>query len=201
LIYIFLLNISVIIFLMKNSKIKGFTILEVIIVLVIGAIIMIAVFLVVPQLQLTQRNSRRANEARRALTAFGQYLDQGGSLVVGSDNYANITWCSSGTGLGGTVTSLIEPITGQLKTPEGGNYIMQAWSCVPKNSIISGTDYGILRPNGTNILYFFDGAKCASVGGGNITANIGNRAILYPVEPKLTSGTYSGKYLTQCLGV
>ena len=185
---------------MESSKSKGFTIIEVIIVLVIGAVIMLAVFLVVPQLQRTQRNSSRASEARRALTAFGQYLDQGGSLVVSAVDYANVSWCSSGTGSGGTITSLIEPITGQLKTPEGGNYTMQAWSCVPKNSNINGTDYGILRPNGTNILYFFDGAKCASVGDGNITANNGARTVLYPVEPKLTSGAYSGKYLTQCLG-
>ena len=52
---------------------KGFTIIEVIIVLVIGAVIMLAVFLVVPQLQRTQRNSRRQNDARRLLTAAINY--------------------------------------------------------------------------------------------------------------------------------
>ena len=51
----------------------GFTIIEVIIVLVIGAVIMLAVFLVVPQLQRTQRNSRRQNDARRLLTAAINY--------------------------------------------------------------------------------------------------------------------------------
>ena len=51
---------------------EGFTIIEVIIVLVIGAVIMLAVFLVVPQLQRTQRNSRRQNDARRVLTAAEQ---------------------------------------------------------------------------------------------------------------------------------
>jgi len=54
-------------------KPKGFTIIEVIIVLVIGAVIMLAVFLVVPQLQITQRNSRRQNDARRLLTAAINY--------------------------------------------------------------------------------------------------------------------------------
>jgi len=54
-------------------KPKGFTIIEVIIVLVVGAVIMLAVFLVVPQLQRTQRNSRRQNDARRLLTAAINY--------------------------------------------------------------------------------------------------------------------------------
>ena len=51
----------------------AFTIIEVIIVLVIGAVIMLAVFLVVPQLQRAQRNSRRQNDARRLLTAAINY--------------------------------------------------------------------------------------------------------------------------------
>jgi prepilin-type N-terminal cleavage/methylation domain-containing protein len=54
-------------------KLKGFTIIEVIIVLVVGAVIMLAVFLVVPQLQRTQRNSMRQNDARRLLTAAINY--------------------------------------------------------------------------------------------------------------------------------
>ena len=64
-------------------KPKGFTIIEVIIVLVIGAVIMLAVFLVVPQLQQAQRNSRRQSDARRVLVAARQYTSQGNVLAVG----------------------------------------------------------------------------------------------------------------------
>ena len=61
---------------------EGFTIIEVIIVLVIGAVIMLAVFLVVPQLQRTQRNSRRQADARAALAAVEQYrANNNGSLT------------------------------------------------------------------------------------------------------------------------
>jgi len=57
-----------------SSKIQqGFTIIEVIIVLVIAAIIMLAVFLVVPQLQRTQRNTRNQAVARQAFSAGEQY--------------------------------------------------------------------------------------------------------------------------------
>lgn len=55
------------------KKKQGFTIIEVVIVLVIGAIIMLMVFLVVPYLQRTQRDSRRQNDARKLLTAVEQY--------------------------------------------------------------------------------------------------------------------------------
>lgn len=58
---------------MFNTAKKGFTIIEVVIVLVIGAIIMLMVFLVVPQLQRSQRDSRRQNDARRFLAAAEQY--------------------------------------------------------------------------------------------------------------------------------
>ena len=54
-------------------KLKGFTIIEVIIVLVIGAVIMLAVFLVVPQLQVNARNNQRRNDIQRVLVAARQY--------------------------------------------------------------------------------------------------------------------------------
>ena len=58
---------------MKRLKNKGFTIIEVIIVLVIGAVIMLAVFLVIPQLQRNSRNSQRMKDIQRVLVAARQY--------------------------------------------------------------------------------------------------------------------------------
>ena len=60
----------------KNNE-KGFTIIEVIIVLVIGAIIMLAVFLVVPQLQRQSRESQQRQIAQRVLVAGRQIYDSG----------------------------------------------------------------------------------------------------------------------------
>ena len=54
-------------------KPKGFTIIEVIIVLVIGAVIMLAVFLVIPQLQVNARNNQRRSDIQRVLVAARQY--------------------------------------------------------------------------------------------------------------------------------
>ena len=74
----------------------GFTIIEVIIVLVIAAIIMLAVFLVVPQLQRTQRNSKAQTIARQVLAAGEQYASNKGGVyptcaAAGTMNCASIT--------------------------------------------------------------------------------------------------------------
>ena len=84
---------------------KGFTIIEVIIVLVIGAVIMIAVFLVVPQLQRTQRDSARENTVRRIVVAVQQASSQG-SVVNYNSGEAFFNSISSITGdLPGLATS------------------------------------------------------------------------------------------------
>lgn len=73
---------------LKNSK-KGFTIIEVVIVLVIGAVIMLMVFTVVPSLQRSQRDARRQNDARRFLTAAEQWATSHGGAYP--SNIAQMT--------------------------------------------------------------------------------------------------------------
>lgn len=93
-------------------KPKGFTIIEVIIVLVVGAVIMVAVFLVVPQLQQQSRNSQRQALLRRVLVAARQYTLQNNTQLSGT--YSQ-------------VTSAIESIAGTLpKDPKVNttNYIV-----------------------------------------------------------------------------
>jgi len=85
----------------------GFTIIEVIIVLVIAAIIMLAVFLVVPQLQRSQRNTRNQAVARQAFAAAEQYASQNnGSYPLG--------------------VSDIETITGSLKNASNSQFNLKA---------------------------------------------------------------------------
>jgi len=91
-----------------TNKIKqGFTIIEVIIVLVIAAIIMFAVFLVVPQLQRTQRNSKAQAVARQISSAAITYRTQQGTYPT----------CAAGS----TCTDITN-ITGTLKSPAGTDY-------------------------------------------------------------------------------
>jgi prepilin-type N-terminal cleavage/methylation domain-containing protein len=87
---------------------EGFTIIEVIIVLVIGAVIMLAVFLVVPQLQRTQRNSRAQAIARQVLSAGEQFA---------ANNNQTYPTCAAGN-----ACTNITNITGDLKNGAGTAY-------------------------------------------------------------------------------
>lgn len=58
----------------KNSSSKGFTILELIILIVIGSVIILSIILVVPQIQKNQRDSRRLSDGRRLMTEVNNYL-------------------------------------------------------------------------------------------------------------------------------
>jgi len=96
----------------------AFTIIEVIIVLVIGAVIMLAVFLVVPQLQRTQRNTNRQNAARRVLTAVeqvrtttGAYPVPGTAAATGINCYGTLSTTSNCT--------IITSISGDINTTAG----------------------------------------------------------------------------------
>ncbi|MBP7807234.1 type II secretion system protein [Candidatus Saccharibacteria bacterium] len=56
----------------KNNN-KGFTIIEVLIVLVIAGLIMLIVFLAVPALQRNSRNTQRKSEAARVISAASEW--------------------------------------------------------------------------------------------------------------------------------
>lgn len=62
---------------MKNLKTRqqGFTIIEVMIVLVIAAVILLIVFLAVPALQRNSRNNQRKSDAARISAAVSEYTN------------------------------------------------------------------------------------------------------------------------------
>lgn len=65
---------------------KGFTIIEVLIVLAIGGLMMLVVFLAVPALQRNSRNSQRSSDAARIAGAINECL---------SNNNGNLTLCDT----------------------------------------------------------------------------------------------------------
>ena len=134
----------------------GFTIIEVIIVLVIAAIIMVMVFLVVPQLQRVQRNTRRQTFARQVLSAIHSW-------------YANNpNWTS------GPTTDNILAITGSAyKDPTTGSVSLTAY-----NRVSAATAPDALG----KLIYITGGSKCSS---GSYTDGSGASVIVY-VEPSTT---------------
>lgn len=65
---------------------KGFTIIEVLIVLAIAGLIMLIVFLAVPALQRNSRNTQRSNDAARVAGAINECL---------SNNNGNLALCNN----------------------------------------------------------------------------------------------------------
>jgi prepilin-type N-terminal cleavage/methylation domain-containing protein len=75
-----------------KEKQQGFTIIEVLIVLAIAGLIMVVVFLAIPNLQKSQRNNSRKTDANNLLSAFSDYLSNNGGSPYAS-NCTDATPC------------------------------------------------------------------------------------------------------------
>jgi prepilin-type N-terminal cleavage/methylation domain-containing protein len=141
-------------------KLKGFTIIEVIIVLVIGAVIMLAVFLVVPQLQRQNRESQMRQIAQRVLVAARQIQQQGGDCANKIADYNNTATQNN------SLTVCIKDIIGLYKNPV---------------SNLEYTYYTNRRPaNYQNYMYAIRNAKCTN---NALESGSESIAVTYSVEP------------------
>lgn len=68
----------------KRKRDDGFTIIEVMIVLAIAGLIMLIVFLAVPALQRTSRNTQRKNDVSALLSAYTDYVNNNGGQIPSS---------------------------------------------------------------------------------------------------------------------
>jgi prepilin-type N-terminal cleavage/methylation domain-containing protein len=76
--------------LLKTKRAEGFTIIEVMIVLAIAGLIMVIVFIAVPQLQRNQRDNARQNIANRVKAEIETYAGNNQGLYpFGADTVAN----------------------------------------------------------------------------------------------------------------
>lgn len=86
----------------KNRKEKGFTIIEVLIVLAIAGLILLVVFLAVPALQRNARNTQRNEDIASILGGISEYVN---------NNNGNVPSAVSGSGntltIGGTGTNQV----------------------------------------------------------------------------------------------
>ena len=138
---------------------KGFTIIEVLIVLAIAGLIMLIVFLAVPALQRNSRNTQRKNDVSALLGAVNEYTsNHSGSLPpASSDVTANAqTGYYSGTGGG----------QGQIDLIPG----------TPTQGALGGDSAG-------DRVVIVEGAKCADTGDGSTEAGSARQiAVQYELE-------------------
>jgi prepilin-type N-terminal cleavage/methylation domain-containing protein len=109
------------------GKEDGFTIIEVVLVLAIAGLIFLVVFLALPQLQRSRRDTQRKNDAGRMLAALESSAgNSSGNYPTSSAELA--TWSSA------YLTS------GEYVDPDGGDY-SPTWA-VPNASTINGATAG-----------------------------------------------------------
>ncbi|MCA9347457.1 type II secretion system protein [Candidatus Saccharibacteria bacterium] len=109
-----------------NKFQKGFTIIEVMIVLAIAGVIIAAVLIAVPQLQKNQRNSSRRAILGRVKTEIDNYIGNNNGTVPSSNAFASSNNCSSATP-GTFVTKYLNP-TSSFTDPNGSAVSYCVWS-------------------------------------------------------------------------
>jgi prepilin-type N-terminal cleavage/methylation domain-containing protein len=122
----------------QKNKEKGFTIIEVVLVLAIAGLIFLMVFIALPSLQRGQRDAQRKNDMSRAMTAVNNY--QSNNRGVAPSNWTDFA------------TKYLEVNGDTFADPSGTNYIFAPGTTKP---VISDTFDG-----SSPKIYATKGATC-----------------------------------------
>jgi prepilin-type N-terminal cleavage/methylation domain-containing protein len=149
---------------------EGFTIIEIMIVLAIAGLILLIVFLAVPALQRSSRNTSRKNDAARVSTAVSDFVSNNNGALPGEETGSYV----AATAATDASTMLKDAGTlGQLAITTGG-------SAMAANTlaVING---GTTMPTPTdNELGLYLGDTCS--GAALATGTTRQAALIYPIE-------------------
>lgn len=144
----------------NQSNKRGFTIIEVVLVLAIAGLIFMMVFIALPALQRSQRDTQRKTDLGRAITAVGTYSSSNrGSLPT-----FNSTFITQYLTVGGD--SFIDPAGANT-----GNTGATSYTFASSTAALTGTFDSATTQN---VIYFSNGYVCGS--GGTLVAD-GNRKV------------------------
>ena len=130
-----------------RQKDKGFTIIEVVLVLAIAGLIFLMVFIALPALQRSQRDAQRKTDLTRATTALTSY----------TSNNRNKVPAANATSLTSFVNSYLKAGGDSFSDPTGADYIFDTTKAV--SDVVSGS-FDQANPR----IYYTVGAKCADNG-------------------------------------
>ena len=174
---------------MTTKNKKGFTIIEVVLVLAIAGLIFLMVFIALPALQSSQRNTQRRNDISRFLTAVNdfqsnnsgrspfdatsgvdanfirRYIDQG----IAVDNNGGIS-CTAAS-------------CPQFTDPDGELYSFNVSAAAIPNGQTSANFGGYDNTDVDHVVYVYINASCGEAEG-TYVAGTGNRqvALFYSLE-------------------
>jgi prepilin-type N-terminal cleavage/methylation domain-containing protein len=158
---------------LKKPDNKGFTIIEVMIVLAIAGLILLIVFLAVPALQRNARNTSRKSDAGRVASAAANFITNNqGALPTTTANVTAIYQDAGNLGELNGLTAGTGPMArNQIRVTSGAIAVaptIAITGVAPGNAVEIDTD-----------------AQCVA-GGGGTTANgssLKQTALLYTIEP------------------
>ena len=179
----------------KNNNKKGFTIIEVVLVLAIAGLIFLMVFIALPALQRSQRNTQRENDIARFMTAINDYRTQNGNKTPfqkadGSVQATDYSLNQSSDFVKRYIMGNNASDTGKFTDPNGTFYSFKVKN-VKSNSQAAGSTYNsrasgkILASvtNVDNVIYVIPNSRCAgSEGQVTITNGAGDTSLLYVME-------------------
>jgi prepilin-type N-terminal cleavage/methylation domain-containing protein len=156
---------------------RGFTIIEVVLVLAIAALIFLMVFIALPALQRNQRDQARKEVLGKVTSAVTTYQSNKrglnpttGALLQGYVDGAAISGDSTKAEHGGYTA-------GTDDTYIDNNYILTVTSSVPADGIGNAD---------TNVIQVVSGAKCDASGTKAVSGSTRNAAVIMVMENGLT---------------
>lgn len=149
------------------DKKKGFTIIETSLVLAIAGLILLMVFIALPQLQRQQRDSRRKDDIITFMEAIKKYQTNNRGLLPADNN----AWQND----------FYEKYLGDnFADPDGTEYVLQVAECTTNGDVVDCSNSPILNSM-DHTLYILEQATCD--GGKAIrTSNPRNVAVVYRLE-------------------
>ena len=189
---------------LKKSNSEGFTIIEIMIVLVIAGLILLIVFLAIPALQRNARNTQRHNDVGAVATSINNFITDnngllpdtitvaasGGQLKVSNSAVATSTPVSDGKAGFYTAVSVVA----YAAAPTYG--------LAPSHNLLSSlfaTAYAVASPPpvlvGPDNLYVVTGASCSS---SSAIAAGSSRSFAMMYELEQAGSTATGGGVKQC---
>lgn len=155
----------------QELKQKGFTIIEVVLVLAIAALIFLMVFIALPALQRNQRDTARKEVLGKVASSVTTY--QSNSRGTQPVNGVDLNGYVDGVAAATTVKSETN------KTPATAND-----SFVDNNYVVRVTSGGQIGKGvaDTNFIQVFTGSKCNTAGNAAIKGSTRNAAVLMTME-------------------
>ncbi len=168
---------------------KGFTIIEVVLVLAIAGLIFLMVFIALPTMQRNQRDTQRRNDYSALSTSITNYMTNNNGRFPGVCATTQATSPDGRTGICKDTTKYINNSDNDgnklAEDPSGNDYILTVVNNLANASITTAatTDQG-------SKVYVIQGADCSGTGdlGSAPAAKSGSRN--FAIYGQLESGTY-----------